>query len=527
MPTCASLLFSFNIDTRPDCTPYLLSLGLTKGQTSIVWLAGPLSGLIVQPVMGVISDQSTSKYGRRRPFIIGGSLIVSLGLMVLGFTKEIVTFFVSDASVAPTLTIILAAISLYTVDFALNAVMSCWRSLMVDVLPVEKQQSGAAWASRMDSTGKILAYAAGAIDLVGISGNFLGNTQFKKLTVIGAISISSLSALTCWAVTERVLLSRPSGPKGSGSGLDVVRKIWATLRTLPPRMQGIVWALFWSWVGWYPFMIYSSTWVGETYFRYDAPKDAVTSSDALGDMGRVGSFALAVYSAITFLGAWVLPLLVQSPDQANFTQRPPQALAPFLERLNNFKPSLLTIWFWSHLMFSTAMFLAPFAASFRFATALVAFCGVPWAVTTWAPVALMGVEVNKLAGAGATMPYRRLSNGSSVEMDVLNLEHGSQPDDNTTTAKSSGELSGAYFGIMNIYVVIPQFLVTFMSTIVFAIMEPGKSSELASGETDPAEHASKDGPNAIAVCLFIGALSSLGAAYATRRLKALHALGVE
>ena len=57
---------------------------------------------------------------------------------------------------------------------------------------------------------------------------------------------------------------------------------------------------------------------------------------------------------------------------------------------------------------------------------------------------------------------------------------------------------------------------TFISMIVFAIVEPGKSRELAEGEQPEVR---KEGVNAIAVCLAIGALSSLGAAYATRRLK--------
>jgi solute carrier family 45 protein 1/2/4 len=56
--------------------------------------------------------------------------------------------------------------------------------------------------------------------------------------------------------------------------------------------------------------------------------------------------------------------------------------------------------------------------------------------------------------------------------------------------------------------------------IVFSILEPGKSPELAH-DADPSEHHGTDGPNAIAVCLFIGAISTVGAAFATKRLKDL------
>jgi solute carrier family 45 protein 1/2/4 len=85
---------------------------------------------------------------------------------------------------------------------------------------------------------------------------------------------------------------------------------------------------------------------------------------------------------------------------------------------------------------------------------------------------------------------------------------------------STGELSGIYFGILNIYTTLPQFAGTFISLIVFSILEPGKSPELAH-DADPEEQHGTEGVNAIAVCLFIGALSTLGAAYATRQLRYL------
>lgn len=62
----------------------------------MVWIAGPLSGLIMQPIVGVIADNSRSKWGRRRPFMIGGSIIVGLCLLVLGWTAEIVGMFIEN-----------------------------------------------------------------------------------------------------------------------------------------------------------------------------------------------------------------------------------------------------------------------------------------------------------------------------------------------------------------------------------------------------------------------------------------------
>lgn len=220
----------------------------------------------------------------------------------------------------------------------------------------------------------MIGYGAGAIDLIPLLGTALGDTQFKQLTVIATFIMLGSTALTCWAVTERVLVaSKPAEHQGR---FKVFRQIYSTLRHLPPRVQAICWAQFWAWIGWFPFLFYSTTWIGETYFRYDVPPEARKSADTLGDIGRIGSTSLVIYSCITFAGAWLLPMLVQSPEDNKFTRRPPQVMAGFLERFDKLKPDLLTTWVCGHLLFASAMCLAPFATSFRFATVLVALCGL-------------------------------------------------------------------------------------------------------------------------------------------------------
>jgi solute carrier family 45 protein 1/2/4 len=108
-----------------DCTPYLLALGLTKSRTSLVWIAGPLSGLIMQPIVGVLADRSKSKYGRRRPIMVLGSYVVAACLLVLGWAKEIVAYFVEEGEFRKTCTVVLAVFSIYAIDFSINAGMWC------------------------------------------------------------------------------------------------------------------------------------------------------------------------------------------------------------------------------------------------------------------------------------------------------------------------------------------------------------------------------------------------------------------
>jgi solute carrier family 45, member 1/2/4 len=136
----------------------------------------------------------------------------------------------------------------------------------------------------------------------------------------------------------------------------------------------------------------------------------------------------------------------------------------------------------------------------------------------------MGVEINRL-GSPNSKEYHRLSislespygieNGRwDSNSSALHTNHATADQ----TSSSTGELAGVYLGILNLFTTLPQFLGTFISMIVFSALEPGKSPELAT-EAEPHEVHSTDGPNAIAVCLFIGAVSAVVAAYATRKLK--------
>ncbi|KAJ9263182.1 hypothetical protein DTO195F2_3160 [Paecilomyces variotii] len=533
------------------CTPYLLQLGLTKSRTSLVWIAGPLSGLIMQPVVGVIADRSRSKWGRRRPFMVGGSLVVAACLLVLGWTSELVGAFVADEERRKTFTVAVAVLSIYAVDFAINVVQACCRSLIVDTLPIPQQQTGSAWASRMAAVGQLIGYTIGSIDIVSIFGTTFGNTQFKQMTVIAGLSVIFSVAVTSYSVRERVLVSA-RGSGGKSGAIQVLSQLFRTALDLPPRIQAICWAQFWAWIGWFPFLFYSTTWVGETYFRYEAPKAAAESKDTLGDVGRLGSLSLVIFSAITCVSSVVLPFLVRAPDnkKSDFTPRPHPGIAAFLRKITKVQPDLQKAWLISHLIFAATMIFAPLARSVKVATFLVAVCGIPWAVSGWAPFAFMGVEINRLAmGPSYSAPpsttmitsatYRRMNPDRDVEMDVLRLNHreadtDSDSDDEGTGSEvaSTGELAGIYLGVLNVYTTMPQFVGTFISWIVFSIFEPGvadsniidhaaKEAQRAPQEARDTKwmNLNSDTPNGIGICLFIGALSALVAAEATRRLR--------
>lgn len=107
-------------------SPYLLSLGLSKSLMALVWIAGPLSGTLVQPYVGMLSDNCRIRWGKRKPFMIGGALATIVSLMFLGWTKEIVGGFLGLFGAAPDSNgvkysiIVVAVLWVYVLDFAIN-----------------------------------------------------------------------------------------------------------------------------------------------------------------------------------------------------------------------------------------------------------------------------------------------------------------------------------------------------------------------------------------------------------------------
>ncbi len=107
-------------------SPYLLSLGLSKSHLSLAWVAGPLTGTFVQPLVGILSDKSRISWGRRKPFILAGSVATVFFLLFLSWSKEIMAgllrlFGADPVSGGGKLAIIIVAVSsIYFLDVALN-----------------------------------------------------------------------------------------------------------------------------------------------------------------------------------------------------------------------------------------------------------------------------------------------------------------------------------------------------------------------------------------------------------------------
>ncbi|KAF8469638.1 hypothetical protein BDZ91DRAFT_720628 [Kalaharituber pfeilii] len=526
------------------CSPYLLSLGLTKSIMSLVWIVGPLSGLITQPIVGAIADRSRFRWGRRRPFMLLGTILAGAGLLILGWVTEIVGLVVTDGHTARILSIIIAILAIYVLDFSINAVQASCRALVVDSLPAQQQQIGSAWASRMIAIGNLAGYFVGTLDLKSIFGTAFGDTQIKQLCFLSFMTLLTTVSITSLSVAERVLVSRSAE---DNKGLFAVLKtIFNTMFHLPTRIGAVCRIWFFAWIGWFPFMLYSTTFVGEVLQRYDVAlrETLQKSEDLLGDIARVGSMALVVYSTISLAASLSLPWIIQTPESESLRKNRSdkhRKLYAILEFLELYRPDLATAWFIGHIMFAVAMFLTLFIRSVAFATFVVGSCGIPWALMTWAPFAFVGEEINRLQDDVPGIrrrhgTYNRLSTDDrhhdEEQYPMMELSHPSLGgtecpsvpalmDTEVQSPEGGNELSGIYLGILNVFACLPQFVSTFISFVVFSILEPGKSPEFADGgDVDREGRVVERGKvNAIAVVMGMGGFSVLLAAHYTMRFK--------
>ncbi|CAB4404020.1 unnamed protein product [Rhizophagus irregularis] len=484
----AGLQLSWSVELAYG-TPYLLSLGLSKSLVSLVWLAGPLSGLVMQPIVGLLSDNSTSRYGRRRPFLLVGGFAVVGSFICIGWTQEIVNlFFENGSSMANSLSRWLAVTSFYVLDFAINCVQASCRVLIVDNLPPSLQEEGTAWASRMIGIGNVIGYFLGYANLVEIF-PFLGRTQMQVLCSLASILILSSDILTCWAVNEKIFTGSTNKSRNFFTAIyETFSSIIKSFRNLPSYVQLLCNVQFFAWIGWFPFLFYSTTWVAEVHARsigdYSS-KSSSSSNDSVGEKTRDGSFSLLLYSIVSLMASFILPMLIKFAGRitTNSTKLLQTQFIPFL--------TLPKLWTISHFIFAFSMLSTWFVTNIFQASVLISLCGISWTITMWAPYSLLGEfvanEDSKTLGTTErrnneeTVIYNLVEGGDNDndsedndnEVDTENLRRSSKDLKNSNVNISTNSEAGVLFGIMNTYIVLPEFLVTFFNSIVFAILEPG------------------------------------------------------
>lgn len=449
-------------------SPYLLSLGLSKSLMALVWIAGPLSGTLVQPYVGIKSDNCRISWGKRKPFMIAGAIATIVSLMALAWTREIVggifSLFGADieSGFVKNCIIVVAVLFVYILDFSINTVQAAIRAFMVDCSPTHQQEATNAWAGRITGMGNILGYLSGYVNLPRIMW-FFGNTQFKVLCVIASLALGITVTISCIFIKERD--PRREGPpaKDKGGVISFFKQVFGSIKRLPPQTRKVCEVQFFAWIGWFPFLFYVTTWVGELYVQpyFKAnPHLPQEEIDHLYEKAtRVGTFALLIWAITSFVSNLLLPIFVaptyEAPISSNASMRSQKSYTTrttrFFEALIIPWLTLRRAWLLSHILFAICMWLTLFVRTPTGATVVVSFVGLSWALTLWAPFALISQEISKRdALRRSRQSTREVIDGAEDNLD---------------------DQAGVILGLHNVAIAAPQIIATLGSSLIFRALQ--------------------------------------------------------
>ncbi|OQO04561.1 hypothetical protein B0A48_09483 [Cryoendolithus antarcticus] len=542
-------------------SPYLLGLGVSKSLLALVWIAGPLSGTLVQPYVGIRSDRCRSRFGKRRPFMVGGAAATIISLMLLAWTREIVggvgSIFgiASDDKIIATAAIVFAVLMIYVLDFSINCIQAAIRAFIVDNAPTHQQDTANAWASRMTGVGNIVGYLFGYVNLPKYLW-FFGDTQFKVLCVIASLAMAITLAISCVSISERDPRLDDELEVMESGVLAFFKGLWRSIYQLPKQISRICQVQFFAWIGWFPFLFYITTYIGEIYvqpYLEENPNMTPEELDALYERGtRTGTLALLVFAVATFTSSVFLPFIVaksfhsESEEPRSITPFTPVAVAPrtprtpggktprtprtpktpltpggmtgtgdyfgyrptrseqkskskrsVFQRIGAFlrDPSIpwLTLrraWLLSHVLFALLSWSTFFIHSTRQATILVGLIGIPWAMTNWAPYALIAAEISKRDNIRrGTIPPPNTAEGRALADGEEESEGADQ--------------AGVVLGIHNVAIAAPQVIATLVSSLIFRALQKPRGTV---------------GDDSVAWVLRFGGLCTLMAAYMATRV---------
>ncbi|KAL2255468.1 hypothetical protein VTK26DRAFT_3289 [Humicola hyalothermophila] len=535
------LQIAWSVETS-NGTPYLLSLGVSKSILALVWIAGPLSGTLVQPYVGMLSDKCRVPWGKRKPFMLGGAAATIVSLMCLAWTKEAVSGFLAlfgadpESQFVKVCVIVFAVIWVYVLDFAINTVQAAIRAFIVDCAPIHQQETANAMASRFVGFGNIAGYLAGYMNLPSFLW-FFGDTQFKDLCAIASIALGFTVILSCLLIKERDPRLEGPPPKDSPGVLAFFRKIFTSIKRLPPQTKKVCQVQFCAWIGFFPMLFYTSAYVGEIYaepFLEKNPNMTPAELDQLYEEAtRQGTFALLIFALVglatnVFLPFFIAPTYETQPAvAASAPGEYPGTLKPFDDVEKSWLDNLVIpgftlrrAWMLSQILFFVCMLCTVFVRSVAAATTLMGLVGITWALTLWAPWAIISAEISRrdelrrrrCYAAAATGRQRSVAGVASLdgygsdESDERRLDDDDDDDDDddNNSGPHGDDQAGVILGIHNMAIAAPQIIATVVSSIIFRLFQKPRGV--------PGDHS-------IAIVLALGGVTVLVSALFIHRIR--------
>lgn len=275
-------------------------LGAHADQLAYLWLAAPLTGLLVQPIIGHASDRTWNSLGRRRPYFLVGAILSSLALILMPRSSALW----------------MAAGLLWILDASINISMEPFRAFVADMLPEEQRTSGFAMQSIFIGVGAVLASAlpyilthwfhvsdtAGAVSAIPYTVRlsfYMGAAAF-----FGAVLYTILTTRE-YPPTDMAAFERM---KSEHTGFaQNVGEIFHSIGAMPKTMRQLAPVQFCTWLGLFCMWLYFGVAIARHVFGAATPQ-----SPGYTDGIKWGGICFAAYSVVTFVFAFALPAVART-----------------------------------------------------------------------------------------------------------------------------------------------------------------------------------------------------------------------
>jgi len=275
------------------------TLGANPDDFALFWLAAPITGMLVQPVIGYLSDNTWHPvWGRRRPFFFIGAVLASVAMFLM-----------------PNSTLIwMAILVLWMMDSAINISMEPFRAFVGDKLNPSQQTAGFAMQTFLIGCGGVIASL-----LPSLFTNYLG---VSNVPVNGAIpdtvrysfyfggSVFALSVLWTVLTTKEIPpedLQQFHQEKKLNLGLiKALKEIFGGFAKMPKTMVQLAVVQFFSWVALFAMWVYTTPSIAETVFHSTDAQSA-----AYQEGGNWVGIMFGVYGGVSALAAFVLPIVAK------------------------------------------------------------------------------------------------------------------------------------------------------------------------------------------------------------------------
>ena len=299
--------------------PVTENLGASPFLYGLIWLAGPFTGMVVQPLVGALSDKTVSPIGRRRPYLLSGALLAAVALWIFPNSETVAEFIHNYTGInLPSLTaLFIAAIMIWVIDACVNIAQGPYRALVPDVVPEEQYSIANSYISLAIGLGSVVAAGTAPFLKWAFGYQMSINAQFY----MAALAFTLGMIWTCITIKEHnikkeMLKEVAEAEKDEASFIDALKNFFA----MSPEVSKICIMQFFTWIGTMCMMIFFTQYAVHTI--YCVP-DLTTVSESTKELfeqatlngTNFSSVCFAIFNLVCFLVA--IPIGVLSAKYTN------------------------------------------------------------------------------------------------------------------------------------------------------------------------------------------------------------------